>query len=163
MNPKPPQCDGCPLRDIGEGFVPGHGPTSAKLAIIGEAPGADEAREGVPFVGGAGRILNALLAQAGIRRSETFVDNVLRCRPPSNKYPVGKARVGAEKHCRQYDRIGKDIHPNVVVLAGDKALKLFAKRSGITRWRGSVIEDAKANYPRGQRASAQRNLRRKSG
>lgn len=139
MKAKPPGCAGCPLETLGEGFAPGEGPTDAKLAIYGEALGAEEAAEGRPFVGGAGRILNALLVQAGISRKEVFIDNVLRCRPPGNKYPTGKQRTLAERHCRQYDCVGRSIFPRVVVLAGDKALRVFAGLTGISHWRGSII------------------------
>jgi DNA polymerase len=126
------------MYEKGEGFVVGEGPTDAKLLLLGEAPGADEALAGRPFVGGAGRLLNALLAEAGIRRSSVFVDNVLRCRPPGNKYPKAKERKEAEACCRQYDR--KDVHPNVIVALGEKALNLVTGKKGVTRWAGSVIE-----------------------
>jgi len=136
---KPAACEGCSLYHTGVGYVLGHGPKTAKLALVGEAPGADEAEAGLPFVGGAGHILDALLKQAGIPRKEVFIDNVLRCRPPGNKYPTGKTRTAAESQCRQYDAIGRSVHPVVVVPLGDKALKLYTKHSGITRWRGSIL------------------------
>lgn len=133
------------MYEKGEGFVPGEGSTSAKLMLIGEAPGADEAAAGRPFVGGAGRLLNALLAEAGIKRSTVFIDNVLRCRPPSNKYPKGKERKDAEQCCRQYDR--EDVKPNVIVALGEKALNLLTSKKGITRWAGSVIESSPGVAP----------------
>ena len=127
------------MDERGEGFVPGNGPKGAKLALVGEAPGADEVAEGLPFVGGAGRMLDALLKQAGIKRGACFIDNVLRCRPPGNVYPTGNIRKQAEAHCRVHDQIGHSVHPNVVVALGDKALTRFTGRRGITKWRGSIM------------------------
>jgi uracil-DNA glycosylase len=135
---KPDNCVGCPMYDTGEGFVPGHGPLTAKLMFVGEAPGADEASEGKPFVGGAGRLLTGLLKQAGIQRYVVYIDNVLRCRPPKNVYPKGKVRKDAERHCRVHDP--NDCHPVVVVALGDKALTHLTGRKGITRWRGSILD-----------------------
>jgi uracil-DNA glycosylase family 4 len=135
---KPNACVGCPLYDVGEGFVPGTGPLTAKLMFVGEAPGADDASEGKPFVGGAGRLLTGLLKQAGIQRYTAYIDNVLRCRPPKNVYPKGKVRKDAERHCRVHDPDG--CNPVVVVALGDKALTHLTGRKGITHWRGSILD-----------------------
>jgi DNA polymerase len=68
-------------------FVPGEGAADARVVFVGEAPGANEDREGRPFVGAAGRFLDTLLAEAGLSRPEIFITNVLKSRPPGNRDP----------------------------------------------------------------------------
>jgi DNA polymerase len=82
------RCDRCPLAGTRQSFVFGAGNVDARLMIIGEAPGADEDRQGVPFVGAAGKLLTELLTAAGIdRKKDAFIANVLKCRPPNNRTP----------------------------------------------------------------------------
>src|SRR6185295_5161836 len=68
--------------------VPGEGPLTAEVMCIGEAPGANEDRQGRPFVGNAGQFLEELLAAAGLTRPEVYICNVLKCRPPGNRDPM---------------------------------------------------------------------------
>jgi uracil-DNA glycosylase len=77
-------CAGCALEQQGAGFVPGSGPTSARLCFIGESAGSDEAFLGAPFVGPAGGVLSRILHRAGIARDAVRIDNVCRCQPPGN-------------------------------------------------------------------------------
>ena len=77
---KPESCKVCPLYS-NPGIVFGEGPKDAKMMLVGEAPGEDEATFLKPFIGGSGRTLNAMLAHAGIDRRELFVTNVVKCRP----------------------------------------------------------------------------------
>jgi uracil-DNA glycosylase family 4 len=116
----------------------------------------DESQEGKPFVGGAGRVLNALFHEAGIKRYSVYLDNVLRCRPPRNVYPIGKVRKDAERHCRVHDPDG--YNPHVVVALGDKALTLLTGRKGITRWRGSILNVVPHIPQRQQRNGGGRKL-----
>jgi DNA polymerase len=81
-------CRKCPLWKTRKNAVPGDGPPSATLMFIGEAPGYWEDVKGKPFVGMAGKILDSLLAILGIPRSEIFIGNVLKCRPPQNRDPT---------------------------------------------------------------------------
>src|SRR4051812_17711783 len=74
-------CRACPLWEIGTQTVFGAGPTTAKLVLIGEAPGENEDREGIPFVGAAGRLLDRALAEVGLDRAELYVTNVVKHRP----------------------------------------------------------------------------------
>ena len=81
---------GCPLCKLArtrKNAVPGEGQISAKIMFIGEAPGRNEDEEGRPFVGAAGRILNDLLKKVGIERSQVFITNIVKCRPPNNRVP----------------------------------------------------------------------------
>src|SRR3712207_5541138 len=82
-------CTRCPhLAAARTTVVFGSGNADADLMFVGEAPGANEDRQGLPFVGQAGRLLDQLLAEIGITRPDVFVTNVLRCRPPGNRDPL---------------------------------------------------------------------------
>jgi uracil-DNA glycosylase family 4 len=80
-------CTLCDLHKTRKNPVFGVGSTQAKIMIIGEAPGAEEDRQGEPFVGRAGQLLNAMLASIGITRESVFITNILKCRPPGNPNP----------------------------------------------------------------------------
>ena len=89
------RCSKCPLSGTRKTFVFGAGNVDARLMIIGEAPGADEDRLGVPFVGAAGKLLTELLKAASLdRKKDVFITNVLKCRPPGNRTP-GDAEIVA--------------------------------------------------------------------
>jgi uracil-DNA glycosylase family 4 len=68
--------------------VPGSGPAPADIMIVGEAPGFNEDRQGEPFVGAAGKLLDTLLARIGLNRVDVYITNVLKCRPPMNRDPM---------------------------------------------------------------------------
>src|SRR6187551_2686518 len=92
---------GCPLCKLSKTrthAVPGDGNHSAKILFVGEAPGKKEDEEGKPFVGQAGRILDEALSKAGIKRSEVYITNVVKCRPPKNRRPE-EDELSA---CREY-------------------------------------------------------------
>src|SRR5881275_2908532 len=80
-------CVECPLHQSRTLAVPGDGEASAKVMIIGEAPGKDEDKTGHPFVGSAGRYLDHVLEGTGILRSDFFITNIVKCRPPNNRTP----------------------------------------------------------------------------
>jgi len=81
------QCRLCGLHQGRVKAVPGEGPVDARIMFIGEGPGYHEDRQGRPFVGPAGQLLNELLAMAGLKREEVFIGNVIKCRPPRNRDP----------------------------------------------------------------------------
>lgn len=122
------------------------GPVPAKIMIVGEAPGETEVKEGKPFVGMSGKVLDGLLRDAGIERSECYITNVVLRRPHGNDFSefyTTKSRV-----CRHneldvaYDRLRRDcdmVRPNVIIALGDEALRSLTGKSGITKWRGSVL------------------------
>jgi uracil-DNA glycosylase family 4 len=108
------------------------------MMIIGEAPGEDEDREGVPFCGSTGRMLYVLCRQAGFRRDECYITNVVKHRPPSNNISA----VSWDNLSKQYELLWEEIklvQPNIIVPLGETALNAFAKE-GITDWRGSLLE-----------------------
>src|SRR5947209_9659178 len=80
-------CQRCPLHESRTNVVFGAGNADADLMFVGEAPGANEDRLGLPFVGQAGKLLDKLLDEIGLQRTEVFVVNVLKCRPPNNRDP----------------------------------------------------------------------------
>src|ERR1700760_1196500 len=77
----------CPLNETRTNVVFGSGNADAQLMFVGEAPGANEDQQGLPFVGAAGKLLDKLLAEIGMERGDVFVANVLKCRPPNNRDP----------------------------------------------------------------------------
>jgi DNA polymerase len=92
-------CTRCPeLLATRTQTVFGDGPAGALLCFVGEAPGADEDAQGVPFVGAAGQLLNRIIAACGLKREEVYVCNVIKCRPPGNRTPL----VTEAANCREY-------------------------------------------------------------
>jgi len=126
--------------------VKGDGNVQAKIWLIGEAPGATEAASGKPFVGGAGRVLDGILRDSGIKRDETFIDNVIQWQPQKNDfgkyYEDSKRERPTQELLRAHDRIREDVRlhrPNVVVALGNEALFALTGRKYITKWRGSIL------------------------
>jgi uracil-DNA glycosylase family 4 len=117
------QCTACAeLAATRTKVVPGVRPPGARLLLVGEAPGATEDATGLPFAGRAGQLLDTLLAQAGLERSQLAVVNVLKCRPPGNRKPsrveVGRCRPWLERQLAVAD-------PAMVVTLGGTAAEWF--------------------------------------
>lgn len=117
-------------------MVFGTGDAEADLVLVGEAPGRSEDEQGLPFVGAAGRLLTELLAGIGLRRSDVYIANVLKCRPPGNRDPepleVESCRPFLEGQLRL-------LRPKVVLALGNFASRLLlGTREGVTRLRGRV-------------------------
>jgi uracil-DNA glycosylase len=131
------RCTRCDLSISRTQVVPGAGSPQAGLLIVGEAPGASEDREGIPFVGASGRLLNDMLDLAGIRRDQVFIANVVRCRPPENRSP----RVGEIRACAGWlaEQI-RLIEPRLVVVLGRFALQHFLPDGKITQLQGTLQE-----------------------
>ncbi len=100
MNPKAPfaECDGCPLQD--QPHVLGRGPDNPKVVIVGEAPGAQEVRTGIPFIGKSGQLLDKVLLHHGISRDEVYVTNTVLCRPPLKDRKNTPPKAKEISHCR---------------------------------------------------------------
>ena len=129
-------CTRCPLSDTRTNVVFGAGNANAELMFVGEAPGAEEDRQGLPFVGRAGSLLTELLAGIGLRREDVFIANVLLCRPPGNRDPQP---LEIESCTPWLDAKFELIQPRVVATLGNFATKLLTgNRAGITRVRGTL-------------------------
>ncbi|MEK6278082.1 MAG: uracil-DNA glycosylase [Actinomycetota bacterium] len=128
-------CEKCPLSATRTKVVFGAGNADADLMFVGEAPGAEEDRQGLPFVGRAGAFLSELIEGIGLRREDTFVANVLKCRPPGNRDPQP---VEIES-CRPYlEQQVELIKPRVICTLGNFASKLLTGNpTGITKVRGN--------------------------
>jgi DNA polymerase len=129
------ECTKCPLSETRTNVVFGAGNSDASLMFVGEAPGAEEDRQGLPFVGRAGVLLTELLAGIGMERKDVWICNVLKCRPPGNRDPQPIEIESCEPYLfRQVELI----EPRVVATLGNFATKLLTgSRVGITRVRGT--------------------------
>jgi uracil-DNA glycosylase family 4 len=129
-------CTRCRLAEGRTQVVFGSGDPDADLMFVGEAPGFHEDKQGFPFVGQAGKLLDQLLGGIGLSRDMVFVANVLKCRPPGNRDPMPDEIEACERHLfRQVELI----EPKVVATLGNFSTKLLSgKQLGITRVHGQV-------------------------
>ncbi len=128
--------DGCALRETATNFVFADGVPGAPVMLVGEGPGAEEDREGLPFVGPSGRLLDRMLASIGLSRREgtVYITNVLPWRPPGNRSPTDTEIALCLPFLKRHIALAK---PKLLVLAGGvPARALFGAREGITRLRG---------------------------
>ncbi len=130
-------CTRCELALGRTQVVRGIGADSARLMLVGEAPGAREDREGRPFVGQAGKLLDTLLAANGLARDEVFITNVVACRPPANRTPRAREVAAHAPWLEEQIRL---LEPEVLVTLGRVALTYFLPRARITQIRGVVQE-----------------------
>ena len=128
-------CTKCPLYETRTKAVFGAGNADADLMFVGEAPGAEEDRQGLPFVGRAGQLLNQLLEEIGLSREDVFIANVLKSRPPGNRDPQPTEIEACEPYL--WEQVGL-IEPRVVCTLGNFATKLLSgSPTGITKVRGT--------------------------
>ncbi len=126
--------EGCALKRTATNTVIGDGNPQARLMIVGEAPGAEEDRQGLPFVGPAGRLLDRMLAAIGLDRSAVYITNMLPWRPPGNRSPTAEELAICQPFLERQIEL---IQPRILVLVGGIAAKaLLNRREGITRLRG---------------------------
>ncbi len=130
-------CVRCPLHQTRTQVVVGSGDPDADVLFVGEAPGYHEDKNGVPFVGAAGKLLDKLLAGIGLTRPDVFVANVLKCRPPGNRDPLAAEIEACEGHL--FRQVGL-VRPKLICTLGNFATKLISGRSdGISRVHGSEV------------------------
>lgn len=132
------KCRRCPLYKTRRHYVFGDGNPNAKLMFVGEAPGRDEDLQGLPFVGRAGKLLTKIIEAMGLNRSQVFIGNILKCRPPGNRNPSPE-EVQA---CRQYiDEQIEIIKPKVVCALGKfSAQTILETTEPISSLRGRFFE-----------------------
>ncbi len=130
-------CRRCPLGETRTNLVLGTGDEDADIMFVGEAPGFQEDRQGIPFVGPAGQFLDQLLASIGLRRSQVYIANTLKCRPPDNRDP----QPDELKMCTPY--LFKQIEiiaPRIICTLGNHATKTLLKTgTGITQLHGKLL------------------------
>jgi DNA polymerase len=130
------ECGKCKLSETRTRVVFGFGDPNARVMFIGEAPGRNEDLKGEPFVGAAGKLLDELLASAGLSREQVYIANILKCRPPGNRDPLPSEIEECTPVLREQVRI---ISPDVLVTLGNFATKFVLKTDqGITGLRGKV-------------------------
>lgn len=130
-------CRLCPLCETRKNIVFGVGNPHARVVLVGEAPGATEDERGMPFVGRAGELLDRMLEeQAGVRREDIYIANVLKCRPPGNRDP----RPDEVEVCSPFLREQiRSIWPDIIMTMGNPATHFILRTEvGITRLRGKV-------------------------
>ena len=150
------ECDKCRLVENTTNAVPGYGDASADILFIGEAPGAEEDKQGLPFVGRSGKYLDYLLNLIGMKREDVFIANMVKHRPPKNRDPQ-KDELAA---CKPFlDMQFEIIDPLVVVTLGRFSMsRYFTGDVKISRIHGQArYDDDRAYYPLYHPAAALRN------
>ena len=139
------QCTLCALHKTRTQTVFGVGRRDARVFVIGEAPGADEDRQGEPFVGRAGQLLNAMLRSIGLPRSEVYIANILKCRPPNNRDPQPEESSCCTPYLSQQIAL---VQPRVLLAVGRiSAQWLLQTDTPIGRLRGRVLTYGERNIP----------------
>ena len=132
------ECTRCSLCETRTQTVFGQGHPAARLVFVGEAPGYEEDKQGLVFVGRAGQLLTRMIAAMGLSRDEVFICNVLKCRPPGNRDPLADEILACSSYLRQQLTI---IQPEVLVALGSPAAKtLLNTAQSIGRLRGRFHE-----------------------
>lgn len=133
-------CRRCRLCEQRSQAVPGEGSPTSPILFVGEGPGAEEDKQGRPFVGPAGQLLDRMLNAAGLSRGEVFIANVVKCRPPFNREPTPEEAAECLGYLRRQFKI---IRPKVIVCLGGTAGKaLIEDKYRVTSGRGKWIERA---------------------
>ena len=129
-------CTRCKLSQGRNKIVFGDGDPNAKLLFVGEGPGADEDAQGLPFVGRGGQLLNNMIQAMGLKRSEVYIANVVKCRPPQNRTPEqDEAHTCSPFLFKQIDVV----RPKVIVALGQTAVTyLTGEKKSLAAWRGRV-------------------------
>ena len=129
-------CTRCELHRSRTEAVPGEGPVHAEIMFIGEGPGASEDKQGRPFVGASGKFLDQLLEQAGVARTDVFITNVVKCRPPGNRDPLpDEIEICTSNYLQHQIKI---INPSIIVTLGRHSMGLFFKGAKITQIHGQM-------------------------
>lgn len=138
------KCTACPLHKSRTLAVPGEGKEKAEIMVVGEAPGTEEDRLGLPFVGKAGKFLHQLLRKEGLNRKNIFITNAVKCHPKGNRIPGAKEL----KTCKHLwlDRQIKIIKPYFILILGNVALKSLLREDNISSLHGRTIKKEGQNY-----------------
>jgi uracil-DNA glycosylase family 4 len=129
-------CTNCELCHTRKSAVPGEGSASARVIFVGEAPGKSEDIQGKPFVGRAGKILEAALLNANISRSQVFITNIVKCRPPGNRRPKQDEIIKCNDYLNKQISV---INPKIVCILGATAYSSLLGGKEISLNRGKLI------------------------
>lgn len=128
-------CTRCPLHESRTKTVPGQGSISPDIAFVGEGPGADEDREGIAFIGRAGKLLTDIINAMGYTRDQVWIGNIVKCRPPGNRAPHPDEMEACLPYLKKQLAV---LQPRVIVCLGATAVKgLLDVKTGITKLRGT--------------------------
>jgi len=138
------RCTACPLYKSRLLAVPGEGPSNAKIMFIAEAPGEEENRQGLPFIGRSGKFLDELLKIAGIDRKDVFITGACKCHPEHNRNPT----VSELKKCKELwlNQQVALIKPKLIVVLGRSALKSLLNKNKLSELQGKKITEGKQQY-----------------
>lgn len=137
-------CPRCDLSLSRTNVVVGSGPIDARIVLIGEAPGKNEDEQGQPFVGSAGKILNKLLEEGGIRREDVYITNIVKCRPPDNRVPRDYEVEACHPYLKKQLEV---ISPKGIVLLGKTAAEtMLGRKVDMGKEHGNVIEKDGRRY-----------------
>jgi uracil-DNA glycosylase family 4 len=136
-------CTLCKLSRTRKNAVAGEGSCSAKVMLVGEAPGRQEDLEGKPFVGYSGRILDSALSKAGIKRSDVFITNVVKCRPPNNRRPQSNELIACMGHLERQISL---VSPKIICILGSTAYRSLLGGKSIVADRGKIVEKEGKRY-----------------
>jgi uracil-DNA glycosylase family 4 len=129
------QCERCPLSGQRTNAVPGEGATNTVVMFVGEGPGADEDRQGRPFVGRSGQFLTRALQRLGISREEVYITNVVKCRPPENRDPLPQELEACSDYLERQVAL---INPRIIVTLGRFSMRRWFPAGSITRIHGKI-------------------------
>ncbi len=145
LNKEVSVCQKCELHKTRTQTVFGIGNPDADWLVIGEAPGADEDKQGEPFVGRAGLLLNSMLLAMGLKREQVFIANILKCRPPNNRDPKPEEVVACESYLRQQIDL---IKPKIILAVGRIAAQNLLKvDTPIGKMRGNQYQYPDSDLP----------------
>jgi DNA polymerase len=128
-------CTRCTLHKTRNKSVPGVGPADAEIMLIGEGPGYNENEQGLPFVGQAGQFLTELLAQAGLKREDVWIGNVVKCRPPNNRDPMPEELSACDEYL---ERQIAAINPKIIITLGRFSMGKFMPGAKISMVHGQM-------------------------
>jgi len=128
-------CQKCALYRSRKLSVPGEGPMNSEVMFIGEGPGFHENEQGRPFVGAAGNLLNELLAAAGLKRSEVWIGNVVKCRPPGNRDPLPEELAACDQYLERQIAI---INPKIIITLGRISMGKYMPGAKISSVHGQM-------------------------
>ena len=130
-------CKKCDLHKERKNAVPGEGPLDAKIMFVGEGPGQNEDEQGRPFVGAAGKFLTELLESIGLKRSDVFITNIVKCRPPNNRAPRKSEIEACNPYLQSQIRL---INPRIVCALGSPAIMtLMGDEYSASRFHGRPV------------------------